>query len=355
MSKMLSGIEPDLCISNNEIIDVLLSVLVALGLLISFLPQVYKIIKYKTSEGISPWFLMFGTISVTCILFNIVILQFRIIKCCRIVPGLTCLENTLGIIQLAILWFMCVLVTTLYMLYFPSHRKLAPYIRHLHFNTPPTKWSIEWRNSIIVAITVIVHFIFTTTVTILLLLFCGHQNVNWTKTWADFLGIMSMVLISIQFIPQLYRTWRRKSVGALSIQMMIMQVPGLFIFVYTLAIRPGTNWTTWIVFFVSGCLQGILLIMCICWHYRAKRLGYGPFYVGETDQLLDRDGRPLLPDERTRLLNKAHRRNPSSNSRSPRPSSSRGSSYYSNGSINTPPDDPSVTNIKYDGYVEVKS
>jgi hypothetical protein len=111
--------------------------------------------------------------------------------------------------------------------------------------------------------------------------------------------------------------------------MMIMQVSGLFIFVYTLAIRPGTRWTTWIVFLVSGCLQGILLIMCICWHYRSKRLGHGPFYVSETDQLLDRDGRPLLPDERTTLINKHHKRTPS---RSIRPSSSRGSSYNSTNS-----------------------
>src|SRR5688500_3620490 len=104
--------------------------------------------------------------------------------------------------------------------------------------------------------------------------------------------------------------------------MMIMQVPGLFIFVYTLAIRPGIRWTTWIVFFVSGCLQGILLLMCIGWYYRSRRLGHGPFYVGETDQLLGRDGRPLLPDERTTLINKGQRR------RSPRPSTSRSSSYY---------------------------
>jgi hypothetical protein len=105
---------------------------------------------------------------------------------------------------------MCMLIIILFMLYFPSHRKLAPYIRHLHFNTPPTEWSIEWRNSIIVAITVTFHFILTTITTVSILLFYGHQYINWTKTWADFLGIMSMILISIQFIPQLYRTWRRK-------------------------------------------------------------------------------------------------------------------------------------------------
>ncbi|CAG8542423.1 6450_t:CDS:1, partial [Acaulospora colombiana] len=32
------------------------------------------------------------------------------------------------------------------------------------------------------------------------------------------------------------------------------------------------------------------------------RLGYGPFNVGETDTLVGRDGKPLVQDERTRLL-----------------------------------------------------
>ncbi len=125
-----------------------------------------------------------------------------------------------------------------------------------------------------------------------------------------------------------------------------MQVIGSFIFVYTLSIRPSVSWTTWIVFFVSGCLQGILLIMCICWHYRSKRLGHGPFYVGETDQLLSRDGRPLLPDERTTLINKGHKRTPSN-----RPSTSRGSSYNNNAG---PPTVAVNNNNNDNNYLSVK-
>lgn len=116
----------------------------------------------------------------------------------------------LGIIQLAILWVMCLLILVLFMLYFPSHRKFAPYIRHLHFNTPPTEWSIEWRDSIIVSTIVTIHIIFTIVVTVLLLFFYGNEDINWKVLWAEFLGIASMILISIQFIPQLFRTWKRK-------------------------------------------------------------------------------------------------------------------------------------------------
>lgn len=38
--------------------------------------------------------------------------------------------------------------------------------------------------------------------------------------------------------------------------------------------------------------------MCICWHFRSKRLGHGPFSVDETSSLLGHDDRPLIPEER---------------------------------------------------------
>jgi uncharacterized protein with PQ loop repeat len=175
------------------------------------------------------------------------------------------------------------------MLYFPPQRKLTPYIRHIHFNSPPTTYSYEWRASLSVSSIIAVHLIITSIVSLILL----TTDNSYTKLWADGLGLVSMMLASVQYIPQIYRTWKRKSVGALSIPMMLIQTPGSFLFVYTLAIRPGVRWTTWIVFLVTGSLQGILLVMCICWYYRAKRLGYGPFQVDETDPLIDNNDRSL--------------------------------------------------------------
>lgn len=55
-------------------------------------------------------------------------------------------------------------------------------------------------------------------------------------------------------------------VGALSITAMLMQTPGSFLFCYTIAMSPGTNFTSWITYFVGGCLQGTLLVLCL--YYR---------------------------------------------------------------------------------------
>lgn len=64
------------------------------------------------------------------------------------------------------------------------------------------------------------------------------------QTWATFLGVSSVVMAMIQYTPQLIHTFRLKHVGALSIPMMIIQTPGGILMVISVALRPGTNWTS---------------------------------------------------------------------------------------------------------------
>lgn len=83
--------------------------------------------------------------------------------------------------------------------------------------------------------------------------------------------------------------------------MMCIQTPGSFVFVYSLFVRPGVNWTAWGVYLISesasastphlfclpvarpdkpsilsfptwpaGLLQGVLLVMCLAWSVRQK-------------------------------------------------------------------------------------
>ncbi|CAG8495654.1 9339_t:CDS:2 [Ambispora leptoticha] len=295
----------DSCEIDHKGIDVAIGVFIACGLLVSYLPQHFRIIRIKSSEGLSPWFLLLGTLSGTSSLYNMIILQYQMIECCAIVSAGQCFKNTLGVFQIGLQWLMFTIIFILFLAYFPEHRKLTQYIPHLHYGNPPSTRSLEWRISLGIAVTVTAHFLLVSAISIYLLSF--YNGSSQAEYWADFLGVASMLLASVQYLPQIWRTWRRKTVGALSIPMMLMQTPGSFLFVYSLAVRPGTNWTSWIVFLVTGCLQGILLVMCIAWHFRAKRLGHGPFYVGgDTESLLGRDGQPLStdsPTERTGLLN----------------------------------------------------
>ncbi|KAL9063500.1 MAG: hypothetical protein Q9157_008214, partial [Trypethelium eluteriae] len=89
---------------------------------------------------------------------------------------------------------------------------------------------------------------------------------------ADVLGLGSTLLASIQYIPQLYTTWRLQSVLSLSIPMMLIQTPGSFLWAASLAARLGwEGWSAWAVYGVTGCLQGILLGMGIAFEVRDWR------------------------------------------------------------------------------------
>lgn len=103
--------------------------------------------------------------------------------------------------------------------------------------------------------------------------------------WANFLGVQSMILASVQYIPQLWTTWRLKHVGSLSIPMMMIQTPGSFVFVASLAGREGTRWSSWVTYAVTGTLQGVLLVMCVCWEVRDRQKKV----EGEREALLARE------------------------------------------------------------------
>lgn len=77
------------------------------------------------------------------------------------------------------------------------------------------------------------------------------------------------------------------------------QTPGSFVFVYTLAIRPGVDFTGWAPYFVTGILQGTLLILCLIFKRRQTQLGvddWGNELTKGASEAGRRDG------ERARLL-----------------------------------------------------
>lgn len=341
-----------------------LSAAITGGLLISYLPQHIRIIWNKSSEGIDPLFLLLGATSSASSFLNILALSWASVRCCRFMPGTSCLESMMGVIQIGAQWACFNLIFILFLAYFPVHEKYVSWVpgdppinkpskvwRHIarafrpanysgeeEVMTPTSEDSFdfgattaystttlrrseraktapspEWRTSIMSAVLTAFHLAICSFVTFLLLLSLpkasqpphdpdeplpglGNDNrdARVVRYWATFLGVLSTILALFQYIPQITRTWRRKLVGSLSVPMMCIQTPGSFVFVYSLYVRPGVDWTSWGVYLLTGVLQGALLVMCIVWTFRQKRLG------------VDAYGNPLdgaaQPAERRRLL-----------------------------------------------------
>lgn len=139
--------------------------------------------------------------------------------------------------------------------------------------------STEWRIATITGFTTLLHFLFIVFTTFFLILTEDMNNYPSPRImlWATFLGVLSTTLAVIQYAPQLWTTWKAKTVGALSIPMMCIQSPGAVLMVLSIAIRPGTNWTSWATYAAAGIMQGSLLIMCLCWKVRQRRLDIDDF------------------------------------------------------------------------------
>lgn len=95
--------------------------------------------------------------------------------------------------------------------------------------------------------------------------------------WTTILGFMASALATAQYLPQLWYTATRRLVGSLSIGTMMLQTPGTVLFIYSLAMRPGVNWTGIMAYGVKGTLQGTLLLLCFACKVRQRRLGIDDF------------------------------------------------------------------------------
>ncbi|KAI3481511.1 hypothetical protein L1887_56058 [Cichorium endivia] len=483
------------CHVQHDPVAVYLSTFLCVGLIVSYLPQILRIVLNKSSQGFSPWFLLLGATSSASSFLNVVALQWGIIRCCPSVPGLECTESLLGIFQVGLQWLMFATVFVLFLIYYPADQRYERAIAlpqreqtdhrvrararkaartaakgrgsqahatdstgllaapakssrslvgasaddtssvgsensdldsvdsHIaqnygatsaqanpddtssdeaqdeddldtesQFLLPnhaadahhrdvsssafsrlvPTFWPMwkapngsssssssnnaarpsarssqsgtrasnlprdmqriarerrakagqrklrtrkrrteEWSLALALAWVVLLHFIFISAITLLLVSSLPAKSFpppeessmlrSWSTAvtglattalsrpssrllvsrWAAFLGGSATLLAAGQYVPQIMHTARSKLVGSLSIPMMCLQVPGSAIFVYSLALQPGTDWSSLAAYVLTGVLQLVLLVLCIAWRFRQRRAG------------IDDYGRPL--------------------------------------------------------------
>lgn len=190
----------------------------------------------------------------------------------------------------------------LFLLFFPRATPFKP-SNSLSASPTPT-----YRTALLVTAICVTHAVFIFVISNVIL----FRAPNHLQAWANFLGIFATILAGVQFIPQLFTTWRLQAVGSLSIPSMCIQTPGSFVFAGSLAKRLGpSGWSSWGIYLVTGCLQGGLLVMSIFFELKERKrrkegdgiVGNG--HEGQNGQIEedDDDTTTLLGNERwgTRL------------------------------------------------------
>ena len=114
--------------------------------------------------------------------------------------------------------------------------------------------------------------------------------------WANFLGICAGALACVQYIPQIWTTYRYQKLLSLSITTMLFQVPGAFLFSFSLFLRVGwQGWSSWMVYCVTGVFQGCLLGMAISFWLRDRRAAVAIPERAHDEEQTQSETDPLLP------------------------------------------------------------
>lgn len=266
----------DTCSSYDSSFDFnfYISLSLCIGIFVSYVPQHIRIMRRKTSEGISPWFLLLGITSGFCAFFNILLISKRIYQCCEVITAGKCFAASLGILQITVQALAATLILV-FALIFTRHQTLEPKEEY---------YKLQYVGKICLSF-----FVITGAFSLYVY---KKYNSEQVDLLANSLGILGAILAGIQYFPQIYTTAHLQHVGSLSIPMMLLQTPGGFIWSASLAAREDTKWSSWLPYLTAASLQGILLIMAVYFEMRNRK------FAKETRKLLDRSE----PDSETPLL-----------------------------------------------------
>lgn len=285
-------------------VTVSLAAFILVGILVSYLPQHHKIISRRSSEGLSPWWVLLGGLSSIAAIGNILVLprSRSDMACCKQVRGGECAAALLGVAQIGLQWSCFMFIVMLFLIFFPTEPSvdLSSSTASLTKSAPPKK-----RDAVIVGSATLASLLAVGIISIAVVNSYPHH----TQSWADTLGTIAGVLAMVQYLPQIYFTWRMGDVKSLSIITMLIQVPGAFLFAFSLWQRVGwEGWSTWLVYIVTGILQSVVLGLAITYYFRDRRRGVED--NEDTDSLQSSQETEGEASERTALLGSGHKSRP---------------------------------------------
>eukprot|EP01119_Soliformovum_irregulare_P006903 TRINITY_DN1930_c0_g1_i2.p1 TRINITY_DN1930_c0_g1~~TRINITY_DN1930_c0_g1_i2.p1 ORF type:complete len:291 (-),score=56.29 TRINITY_DN1930_c0_g1_i2:184-1056(-) len=227
------------------------------------------------------------------------IIKWKEVSCCLKISVLNCLKNNLSTEQLLSSLFCIVVFYALFLVYFD--------LKPTEKETIESKFRARRRAFLALIVVVLISLILAILAGVM------YYNLGTSSDvmikYAQGLGITSMILVLIQWAPQIFTTFRNKSAGSLSVLMLLMQLPGSLLVMYFQAILNAADFTTWMPYLFQFIQQVILVVMCAIFHFKdwresrkgmpalGFRDGFISFFKFKKDQ-----GKPLHHDEAERLL-----------------------------------------------------
>lgn len=223
---------------NPGVWDVGSAILLAFGIMASYIPQQIKIIRRKTLEGLSPYFLVLMNLGATCPFASLLLLSNNLYHCCATeVTLFECGNGAMGLVQTGVACLGPLILITLGAIFARSSREEHEKAMRMLY--------VVLGFDAIVSILVVLLF----------------RRAQYFQVLANVLGSIALLLGILQYVPQLLTTYKLKHAGTLSIATMLIQMPGGYFWCITLMLRDGANWTAWGSLFAASTLQLVLMLM----------------------------------------------------------------------------------------------
>jgi len=261
------------CYYEPTTINITVAVFLIVGTIISYIPQYVAIIKARSSEGINFLMLAMALSSGFLTAINSGILKWQSVVCCLGLNSAECIKNNLATEQLLSALLCSLVLYALFVVYYDIRPTLSE-TREVRAK--------KKRISIITFFGVLVGSIIISAV-------CGtlyydvHLRGTILANVAQGLGIASSILITLQWAPQIWTTYKLKDPGSLSIVMLLLQMPGALLVMFFQSILNSADVTTWAPYAFLFIEELILVVMCLYYTIRKKR---NP-HTSEQRRLLD--------------------------------------------------------------------
>ena len=242
----------DICHKDNNYLSIVVGTIIILSIVLTYLPQYLKIIRGRTTVGISYLYLLLGNISNFTNFFGSLLLNYGLVDCCTKISAGKCINILLPIYQLFTPW-LCIFILYIIFLIYDNRENARQYkLAFINFTL------------------FILIFVFILGIIGLMLINHYNRLKKNIHTFGDILNIVSTVTCFLTFFPQILKTYKIKTIGSLSLISLTFQSIGSFIvFIYQFTIVK-TSLSIGIPYLVSGILQLSLLSLGTYYNKRNK-------------------------------------------------------------------------------------
>ena len=259
----------------SSVIWIILGTCLMIGTSVSVIPQIWLIIKNKSSYGLNPIAIFFTNINQFIIITNIVCLHpADFMGLPSISPWYKPFSRLLTFGNAIALWSFYLPIVYLLLVFFDKtfrEKRQEHQIKRdkILFNLMPCLL-------VLCSLILIIVFFIATGIS-------GPQCI-FSVDFGKVLGTVATVIVFIQYLPQMLTTFRLKDNGSLSILMLCIQAPGGTANALFLWIGQHDDWTTWISYLVAAIEQFILLGMCIYYKCSNKYKKLSPVVSNATSR-----------------------------------------------------------------------